>query len=203
MAKKQKITAVAVAKAMDLQDDEKILLAIYNEHSEDPAMVIPINPRISLMERTKMVSDIVDMVFISDENGTRYCPAFQTFAIEYNIVNYFTDVSLPADPNKASKFLEMTNLANRITQLLPDDYVEDITSAIVDAIEYRKQEILKETKLDSLIGNVLNLIQTLNQKVKEADISQIMEFIEKNMPEFKGQVEQLITRYSAETDVDA
>lgn len=203
MAKKQKITAVAVAKAMNLQDDEKILLAIYNEHSEDPAMVIPINPRISLMERTKMVSDIVDMVFISDENGTRYCPAFQTFAIEYNIVNYFTDVSLPADPNKASKFLEMTNLANRITELLPDDYVEDIISAIVNAIEYRKQEILKETKLDSLIGNVLNLIQTLNQKVKEADISQIMEFIEKNMPEFKGQVEQLITRYSAETDVDA
>lgn len=203
MAKKQKITAVAVARAMDLQDDEKISLAIYNEHSEDPAMVIPVNPRISLMERTKMVSDIVDMVFISDENGTRYCPAFQTFAIEYNIVNYFTDVSLPADPNKASKFLEMTNLANRITQLLPDDYVEDIISAIVNAIEYRKQEILKETKLDSLIGNVLNLIQTLNQKVKEADISQIMEFIEKNMPEFKGQVEQLITRYSAETDVDA
>lgn len=200
MAKKTKITAEAITKAMNLHEEKTIALTI---GCGDMEIELRVKARLSLAERAKMISDIVDMVFVDDENGTRYCPAFKTFAIEYNIVNYFTNVALPADPNKANKFLEMTELAHQVIQLFPDDYIGHIISDSIEAIEHRKQEILKESKLDNLIGGALNLIHALNQKVKDADISQIMEFVEKNMPEFKGQVEQLISSYSAETDVNA
>ena len=194
MAKKAKITAASIAKAMGLIDAKTATITC---GMKDDTVEIPVKTHLSVSERAMMVSDITNLVFITDENGTRYCPAFKKFAIEYNIVSYFTEVSLPADSNKACKFLEQSGFANRIAQALPDGYILEIVSDANEAIEYRKQELLKKSKLDDLLDRVLGVIQTLSDKTDGIDLPQIMEYVEKNMPEFKGQLEQLISVQTA------
>lgn len=194
MAKKNKITAASIAKAMGLIDTETTTITC---GMKDDTVEIPVKTRISVAERAMLVSDIVNMVFITDEVGTRYCPAFKKFAIEYNIVTYFTNVSLPADSNKACKFLEQSGLASRIAQTLPDEYIVGIINDANEAIEYHKQELLKKSKLDELLDRVLSIVQTLSDKTEGIDLPQIMEFVENNMPEFKGQLEQLISAQTA------
>lgn len=194
MAKKAKITAASIAKAMGLVDASVITITC---GMREDTIEIPVKAHLSVSERAMMVSDITNMVFLTDENGTRYCPAFKKFAIEYNIVTYFTDVTLPSDSNKACKFLEQSGLAHRIAQSLPDGYIAEIIADANEAIEYRKQELLKKSKLDDLLDRVLGVIQTLSDKTDGIDLPQIMEFVEKNMPEFKGQLEQLISVQTA------
>lgn len=194
MAKKAKITAASIAKAMGLVDASVITITC---GTREDTIEIPVKTHLSVSERAMMVSDITNMVFLTDENGTRYCPAFKKFAIEYNIVTYFTDVTLPSDSNKACKFLEQSGLAHRIAQSLPDGYIVEIIADANEAIEYRKQELLKKSKLDDLLDRVLGVIQTLSDKTDGIDLPQIMEYVEKNMPEFKGQLEQLISVQTA------
>lgn len=196
MAKKNKITAASIAKAMGLIDANPTIITC---GMKDDTVEIPVKTHLSVSERAMMVSDITNMVFITDDNGTRYCPAFKKFAIEYNIVSYFTEVSLPADSNKACKFLEQSGLANRIAQALPEGYVVGVIGDANEAIEYRKQELLKKSKLDDLLDKVLGVIQALSDKTDGIDLPQIMEYVEKNMPEFKGQLEQLISVQAADT----
>ena len=200
MAKKAKITAASIAKAMELVDTNAITITC---GMGENTIEIPVKVRLSITERAMMVSDIVNMVFIEDENSTRYCPAFKKFAIEYNIVTYFTDIALPSDSNKACKFLEQSGLADRIAQSLPEGYVMGIIADANEAIEYRKQELLKRSKLDSLLDGALGIVQALSEKTEGIELPQIMEYVEKNMPEFKGQLEQLISAQAAEAKASA
>lgn len=194
MAKKAKITAASIAKAMGLIDAKTATITC---GMKGDTVEIPVKTHLSVSERAMMVSDITNMVFIADENGTRYCPAFKKFAIEYNIVAYFTDVTLPSDSNKACKFLEQSGLADRIVRVLPDGYVVEIVTEANEAIEYHKQELLKRSKLDELIDGILGVVQALSDKTQGIELPQIMEYVEKNMPEFKGQLEQLISKHTA------
>jgi hypothetical protein len=80
-----------------------------------------------------------------------------------------------------------------IAQALPDGYIGEIIEEALEAIDYRKQELLKQSKIDRILDRVLDVIDTLGGKIENIDISQIMEFVDKNMPEFKGQIVQLIS----------
>lgn len=200
MAKKNKITAASIAKAMELVDTRSTIITC---GTKENTIEIPVKTHLSATERAMMVNDIIDMVFITGDSGTRYYPAFKKFAFEYNIVSYFTEVSLPADSDKACKFLEQSGLAGRIAQALPDGYIIGIVSDANEAIEYRKEELLKKSKLDDLLDSVLSVVQALGEKTKNIELSQIVEYVEKNMPEFKGQLEQLISSQTADATATA
>lgn len=194
MSKKIKITAVSIAKAMELIDAKTTMITC---GTKENTIEIPVKTRLSISQRATMISDIADMVFITDEDNTRYCPAFKKFAIEYNIVSYFTDVLLPSDSDKACHFLEQSGLANRIVHALPEEYINAIIDEANEFIEYRKQELLKKSKLDDILDKVLVVVQALNNKVEEIDLPKIMEYVEKNAPELKGTLEQLISSQTA------
>ena len=110
MAKKAKITAANIMKAMGLEDEKKTVLACgMNEDTVE----ISVKPRLSLPERANMIQDILSMLFITSPDGAViYHPEFKRFAFEYEIVNYFTDISLPVNSDKAWEFLERTGIAD-------------------------------------------------------------------------------------------
>lgn len=199
MAKKTKITATTIAKAMELAHNNSSTLLV---GKGDSAVEIIVKTRLTLSERAMMISDIVNMVFIGDADEIKYYPEFRKFAFDYNIINYFTNIILPADSDKASIFLETTGIANQIAQMSPD-YIADIIDDAREAIDYRKQELIKKNKLDNVIDGVLGIVKSLNKETENIDFPQIMEFISEHMPEFKGQVEHLISEQSAVTSVTA
>ena len=55
-----------------------------------------------------------------------------------------------------------------------------------------------KSKLDDVLEGVIGVVKALSDKTEGIDLNQIMEYVEKNMPEFKGQLEQLISEQSAE-----
>ena len=200
MAKKVKITAANIIKAMGLEDEKKIILACgMNEDTVE----ISVKPRLSLPERANMIQDILSMVFIESSDGeVVYHPEFKKFAFDYEIVNYFTDISLPVNSDKAWEFLSKTDIASRIANTVRDNYVGEIIAEANEAIEYRKQELLKRSKFDQVLGGLMGVLNVVQSKLQNLDLGQIAAYIQENAPELKKDFDALLRSEIAEATDD-
>ena len=189
-SKTRKITTASILAALST-DAHKDISVMCGEGEN--AVEILVKKRLSLHERIAMVDDIVDMMFLENENGESvYYPALRKFSIEYAIVNYFTDIALPADGDKARYFLEETGIADVVAGAVSDGYITEILTEAEEAIEYRKQIIAKRSKLDAILDSVVDVAQTISKKTEGIELPQIMEFVQKNAPEFKSSLEKLL-----------
>lgn len=196
MAKKAKITAANIIKAMGLEDEKKIILAC--EMNED-TVEISVKPRLSLPERANMIQDILSMAFITSPDGAVvYHPEFKKFAFEYEIVNYFTDISLPVNSDKAWEFLERTGIASRIANTVRDGYVGEIIAEANEMIEYRKQELLKRSKLDQVLDRLVDVLGAAQSKIENLDLGQIIAYAQEYAPELKEKLDALLRSEIAE-----
>lgn len=200
MAKKNKITAANIVKAMALEDTKSVALVCGKGEN---AIEISVKARLSLPERASMIQDILEMVFITSPEGiVVYHPEFKKFAFEYEIVNYFTDISLPVNGDKAWDFLERTQIASRIVEVVRDNYIGEIISEANEMIEYRKEELLKKSKLDHVLDSFLELLGTAQGKTENLDISQIIAYAQENVPELKDKLDNLLRSEVAEASAD-
>lgn len=200
MAKKNKITAANIVKAMALEDTKSVALVCGKGEN---AIEISVKARLSLPERASMIQDILEMVFITSPEGiVVYHPEFKKFAFEYEIVNYFTDISLPVNGDKAWDFLERTQIASRIVGVVRDNYIGEIISEANEMIEYRKEELLKKSKLDHVLDSFLELLGTAQGKTENLDISQIIAYAQENAPELKDKLDNLLRSEVAEASAD-
>ena len=200
MAKKAKITAANIIKAMGLEDEKKIILACgMNEDTVE----ISVKPRLSLPERANMIQDILSMVFITSlDSAVVYHPEFKKFAFEYEIVNYFTDISLPVNSDKAWEFLERTGIASRIANTVRDGYVGEIIAEANEMIEYRKQELLKRSKLEQVLDGLVDVLGAAQSKTENLDLGQIIAYAQENAPELKEKLDALLRSEIAEAPAD-
>lgn len=200
MAKKNKITAANIVKAMALEDTKNVVLVCGKGEN---AIEISVKARLSLPERASMIQDILEMVFITSPEGiVVYHPEFKKFAFEYEIVNYFTDISLPVNGDKAWDFLERTQIASHIVGVVRDNYISEIISEANEMIEYRKEELLKKSKLDHVLDSFLELLGTAQGKTENLDISQIIAYAQENAPELKDKLDNLLRSEVAEASAD-
>ena len=200
MAKKNKITSANIVKAMALEDEKKVVLGC---GTGENTIEISVKTRLSLPERASMVQDILEMVFITSTDGmVVYHPEFKKFAFEYEIVNYFTDISLPVNGDKAWDFLERTQIASRVAGAIRDNYIGEIIAEANEMIEYRKEELLKKSKLDQVLDNFLELLGTAQGKTENLDVSQIIAYAKENVPELKDKLDNLLRSEVAEASAD-
>ena len=200
MAKKAKITVTNIMKAMNMEPEKRIVLAC--GMGED-AIEISVKPRLSLPERANMIQDILSMVFITLPDGTVvYHPEFKRFAFEYEIVNYFTDISLPVNSDKAWDFLDRTRIAARIAGVVRDNYIGEILAEANETIEYRKTELLKKSKLDQVLDGFIDVLTAVQGQTDGFNISQLIDYVGKNVPELKDTLNNLIRSEVAEASAD-
>ena len=141
MAKKTKIKASAIAKAMSLAEIKNTIISF---GTGEDIIDVSVKRHLSVSERAMMINDILNIVFPTEGDDAKYYAAFKKFAIDYNIVVYFTDISLPLDTDRASKFIDESGIVNKIADSIGYEYVADIIADATEAIEYRKQELLKK-----------------------------------------------------------
>lgn len=190
MGKKNKITAAEIMKAMRIEDEKK---AIITCGMNEDTIEVAIKPRLSLRERENMIQDILDIVFLTDIDGVvRYYPSFRKFAFEYEIVNYFTEISLPTNSEKAWDFLESTRIASRIAGAVRDNYIGEIIAEANELIEYRKEELLKKSKFDQVFNELLGILDMVRQKADETDLSEIIAYVQENSPELKEKLDAIL-----------
>lgn len=200
MAKKTKITAANIIKVMGLENEKRIILAC---GMKEDTIEISVKPRLSLPERANMIQDILSMVFITSPDGeVVYHPEFKKFAFEYEIVNYFTDISLPVNSDKAWEFLDRTGIANRIANTVRDGYIIEIIAEANEMIEYRKQELLKRSKLDQVLDGLVDVLGATQSKTENLDLGQIIAYAQENAPELKEKLDALLRSEIAEAPAD-
>ena len=189
--KARKITASAIMEAMQVNTADALSSVVVG--NGEPAIEVPIRTKLSLQERVGMEQDILDMVFVEDGDGAiEYCPAFRQFAFDFAIVNYFTTIELPSNGEKAADFLEKTRIAHVIADALQPGYIADIINEAVELIELRKASIAKKSKFDSLLDGVMEVVNAIKKKTDGADLAQILTYAQENVPELKGEIEQLL-----------
>lgn len=193
MAKKTKNTATKITKALSSTNEN--IKSFYIGDGEDK-IEVHYKENLSLIEMTAMVNSVLGFVFLitsEDDDDMEYHPEFTNFAIEHSVINYFTDVVLPANADKAHEFLRKTNIASIVRSYIPDA-VEEMTNVSVAAIEYKKQQMLKKSKFDSLLNGITSLISSLNGYTENIKI----EDIASQFPDLKEQLSTFLKTSTAE-----
>lgn len=197
MAKAKKITIASMMKAMEVDKNNKDMLVI--GEGENRVEVV-VKKKLTLFERADMVNSIVSMVWSQDENGAEmYAPYLRKFAYDFNILNYFTNIQLPDDMNKVWEFVDNADIADIIIDFVGGGYIENIIREANEAIEYRKAEILKRSKLDSVFDSLSGIMKYVGNQTQNLDMKGMLELVEKYAPELKGEFNKLLQAQMAES----
>lgn len=201
MAKAKKITIASMMKAMEINKNNKDALVI--GEGENQVEVI-VKKKLTLFERADMVNSIVSMVWSQDENGTEmYAPYLRKFAYDFNILNYFTNIQLPDDMDKIWEFVDNADIAGMVIDFVGGGYIENIIREANEAIEYRKAEILKRSKLDNIFDSLSGIMKAVGDKTQNLDMNGMLELVEKYAPELKGEFNKILQAQMAETSEEA
>lgn len=99
-------------------------------------LTITVKKRLSLKEMVWFVDDVVDNCF-DDEDGTYY-PQYEQFLIDKNIIERYTNLTLPQNIEKQYELLISTNLTTLIIKEADFDQYEEIINIIDKKIEHRR-----------------------------------------------------------------
>jgi len=114
-----------------------------------------------------IVSDVVE-----------YAPYLTSYMIDYSLISYLTDIKLPKDLNECYDFIYMTEITEIIKQTNPDLY-DFVTENVKSLVEYRKEQMLKKSKIDELIDSLTNLVTVFTNEFDGVDIKEVIEKMEK------------------------
>ena len=199
MAKTNKVTLKAIREALGEKPENTTTFTI---GAKENTVEVTVKKTLSFEERRDMVNGIVDMLFVNDgENGEQYCPYLKKFAFEYHIVTFFTNISLPAKVEDIWDFFYTTDVANRVVYSLPDGYVAEIIAEANEMIEFKKVKLAKQNKLDEVLSSAVGLFKAISKKLEGADGKAILEYLEQNIPELKGELGKVIQEKVAEEAV--
>ena len=191
MAETEKITMAAIVKATD-KLNERNVVETYGDGEN--AVEITVKTRLTMSERITFVNDVVDTLFVTDKKtgNVIYVPSLRDFAFGYALVRYFTNVSLSGGAGKVFAFLEETQFVAWLTNIIGEEYVAKMAAYTDEAIEDRKQKEMKTSKLDELLENILSVVKAVGDETKNIDVSQIVNYVQQNAPEFADTVKKMI-----------
>lgn len=192
MAKKNKVTLKDIRLALgEKQPDTSTITVGVPDHNIE----IIVKKTLSLEERGDMINGITNMLFVNDgENGEQYCPYLKKLAFEYHIISFFTNIVFPANANEIWDFLNTTDIVRKVTLAIPDGVLEEIFAEANEMIEYRKNKLVRQGKLENMLSGVTNFVNTINSKLEGADGKAILEYLEKNIPELRGELGALFQK---------
>lgn len=178
----KKITMASIEKAMEAVKPEDVEL-ICGDGEE--AATIQVRRSLSLSERSSMVQDIAEMVFHEGKNGEiLYAPYLQKIAIDFNILNYFTNVALTNNANRVWEFVDKTDIVASVIDAVGNRYIQGIIKDADELISFKKDQLLRKSKLDGVLDAVMDLMKTFKEKTSESSIGDIVKRVQKANPEF-------------------
>lgn len=115
---------------------------------------VKIKPHIKLTEYSQMIKDIALMII--DVNTGDYDYSYHTFAVQYNIIKYFTNIST-VNQDKIFELINCTNIMGEIREYISPS-VETITEDANEAIEFIKQMAFKSSPWDEVAEKVNDML---------------------------------------------
>lgn len=111
-------------------------------------------------------------------NTVDYAPYLTTYMIDYSVISSLTDISLPLDLNECHDFIYESEISDSVKDTIPALY-DFITENVEKMVEYRKEKILKKSKIDELIDSLINLVEVFTNQFDGVDIKETIDKMEK------------------------
>jgi hypothetical protein len=195
MAKTKKITATSIFDAIGVKERNSDKLIIGEGENQ---IEIAVRKKLSLTRRADMVNSIVNMVWYQDEDGNDVlAPYLRKFAYEFNILNYFTNIALPDDMEKVWDLIDNTDIAGAVMDFVGHGYIENIIREANEAIEYRKSENLKRSKIDTILTSLGGIVKSVGQETENLDAGGIIGLVERFAPELKDKFKNIVQEQMA------
>lgn len=199
--KTKEITANAIELALKIEKNDTAAISI---GEGDNKIDITVKTFLPISERSNMINDIVSMVFATSEDGEEvYAPYFRSFAINFNIVNYFTNITLPTKSADISDFFNKTDIVEAIISVMKPRYFRDIMRDVNELISYKKEKLMKRTKFDDILTNVSEVITEIKKKTDGMDASEFMKIAQEHSPELMERVMSMFNKETGEMAIQA
>ena len=157
--------------------------------------VVEVNVRgsLSFRERCELITDVAKMSFKEDEDGTvSYAPYIFKFALDFNIINYFTNVKIPTDLEKAWEFVNASCLAERVAEVVPGDYINDIARDAKELVLYKAKKAGSNSNLDKLLGSIISIVDTFSEKLDNVTGENLVEQLSDLIPGLKEKIPTIL-----------
>lgn len=191
----KKITAKKIMKALA---DHEVGQITVNFGSDECPIEVVVKPYLKLGEILSLIKEVEEVVFSEDElGGIQYIPGVEKFACEYAIVEHFTNIELPDNAEDAWAFLRATGAIHRVEHAVGEN-VYCVERSLKNAINHRKEQLLKKSKLDDVLDSISSLVSAVKEKTDDIDLAQIMDYLNESNPALKGELEDFIRAQMAE-----
>ena len=131
----------------------------------DTEVTIRVYPTIPFINRTKMVNEIYQGVFMGGKNTTEdYVPEYLNFLRMYYTIKYFTDFELPENLEDAWALLSATNLYYDVYHVLGMT-LQTIFDEADNKIETRRLYLSNRSDINSMISKIAEKIDSMNMNV--------------------------------------
>lgn len=200
MAKNNEVR-ISIAEAKRILEDSAVPQKLVWEGLE-----IMVKPKIGLKDMHTFVQEAINSCFSEDGD---YMPDAQDFAVRVNLVEKYTNASLPSDLKVQYALLYNTDLVDRIMEKIDSSQFDMIVGSIERGIRYRASSNIEGTaqKLNDIYATVMQIIETFNTKFGEifGSISaEDMKLIMKGISESGGLDERkIVDAYLASKEEDA
>ena len=139
---------------------------------------IEIKKSISLKEYSKMISDILDMIF--DFKSGKYLAYNTRFAIQYNIIKYFTNI----DTKNKERIFDLLNKTEIFHYYIEPEHNPSyycIEEEVLSAVDFIKQSIFKSNPWNDVAKSIKGFIDKLDKfadKFSDVDNQDIQKGLE-------------------------
>lgn len=140
---------------------------------------VVVNPMLPFADRTHLVRDIVDMVFMDDGKtiGT-YSPEYLKIAQRYNVVKYYTNFPLPATLDSLWLVLNYTTLYDDVVKCVGSD-IDDILREANEIIAAKKDYLVHASDVNAFMDKISNSLDSFGKQFSASDISSVLETLKK------------------------
>lgn len=190
MAKKKNntVSIADIEKAMPSNTNVKAIEFTNGENS----VQILVKQSISLTEYSNMIKDIATMVFVDTGNGdNEYTPYLKRFAIYFEILNYFTNINIPANTNKIWELINREDIMDKIIDAVPKKYIHSILADSAALIDFKKSQI--RGKFDEILIGISEIISKIKEKTSNMSQEDLLELMNHISPELKQNLESALS----------
>ena len=126
-------------------------------------LTIDVRHRLTLREMVWFVDDVVDSCF-DDEDGTYY-PQYEQFLICKNVVERYTNLTLPQNVEKQYELLVGSNIAAYVIEMVDKLQYDEIIRTIDKKIGHRRQLEAEGAKrrIDDAYRKIVEIAEQLNK----------------------------------------
>lgn len=200
MADKNIVNIGSIKDAIDYRQPDP---AVINIGGDQSPVYIEVKKSLTIFETQEFVRDVINMLFydVDGAGNEEYYASLKRFVIDYNVVDYFTNIELGDSYEEAWAFLVNTDVVRMVVGEIDPSCLENLINSANEMIEYKKKKLLHRRRMDDVLGDAYNSFGDILNKIGSVDPEDALKLIGENAPDIKEELIHLAKEKVSEKDI--